>query len=294
MCRHLEIKHKTPIALRKQVDQYIKGFPFTYDHATVPLPSDRSAPQPIIPIVDGFACRDCPYKTQSRVAMRQHSNKKHNKKEVANEEMFQVVRMQSWFGKKRERYWVVDESQQAVQERQARRAAIQDVGEDSPDAAGSGSGSDSEDGADEIIQEIEQWKAAAQARRLQALQNVPVVEMDSWLQYTGWNAVINQSKHDMVKTHQFTREPEDEPELSRVVRAWKRILERCLDTLAATDQKDILKWWASPKNETASQRPFELPQNTKSMDKYSAVWERFICYVMRTAPTEQWDDETGE
>ena len=263
------------------------------------MPDDGSAPQPIIPVVDGFACTECPYKTRDRSNIRKHGNKAHNKKGVADEDMFQVVRMQSWFGKKRERYWVVDESQQAVQERQARRAAIADVGEDSgPDSGGgSGSGSGSEDSQDEIdpiVQKIEQWKADAQERRLQALKNVPMVEMDSWLQYTKWNEVLSQSKHNMVKTAAFAHEPgPDEPELGRVVRAWKRILERCLDTLAATDQKDALKWWASPKNEAASQRPFELPQNAKSVDKYSAVWERFICYMLRTAPSEQWDDETG-
>ena len=61
--------------------------------------------------------------------------------------------------------------------------------------------------------------------------------------------------------------------MERVLRAWRRIFERGLDTLAATDQKDVLKWWASPKNEAASQRPFELPQNAKSVDKYSVVWD---------------------
>jgi len=71
-------------------------------------------------------------------------------------------------------------------------------------------------------------------------------------------------------------------------------LERCLDTLAATDQKDALKWWASPKNEAASQRPFELPQNATTVEKYSAIWERFICYMMRTAPIEHWEDESGK
>ena len=64
----------------------------------------------------------------------------------------------------------------------------------------------------------------------------------------------------MVKTAAFAHEPRpDEPELGRVVRAWKRVLERALDTLAAMDQKDALKWWASPKHEAASQRPFEVP-----------------------------------
>jgi hypothetical protein len=77
--------------------------------------------------------------------------------------------------------------------------------------------------------------------------------MDSWLQYTKWNEVLGQSKHNLVKTHQFTHKPDpNEPELDRVLRAWNRILDRCLDTLAATDQKDALKWWASPKNEATS------------------------------------------
>ena len=249
MSRHLHDQHQTPIELRRQVNQYIDMFQLPYEHAAIPLPNDGSAPQPIIPVVDGFACRECTYKTRDRSNIRKHGNKAHNKKRIADEDMFQVVRLQSWFGQKREQYWVVDESQQAIQARQARRAAIQDVGEalePSPEP-NIDSGSES----DEIMQEIEQWKAEAQARRLQALQNVPVVEMDSWLQYTGWNAVLNQSKHDIVKTYQFTREPEDEPELSRVVRAWKRILERCLDTLEAINQKDTLKWWKSPKNEAA-------------------------------------------
>jgi hypothetical protein len=35
---HLAIKHKTPVALRKQVDQYVAAFPFEYDYKTVSLP----------------------------------------------------------------------------------------------------------------------------------------------------------------------------------------------------------------------------------------------------------------
>jgi hypothetical protein len=296
--RHLSIKHKTPIVLRKQVDQYIRAFPCTYDYNTVVLPPDGSAPQPVIPIVDGFQCRECAFKTQDRSNIRKHANQVHGKKRKADEDICRVVRLQSWFGEKRERYWVVDESQQVAQERRARRATIQDVGEES-DESGPNTGSSSDDDSpDEIVQEIEEWKAGAQARRLQALANVPVVEMDSWLQYTGWNAVLNQSKHDLIKTAAFAHEPgpddrENETKLDRVVRAWKRILERCLDTLEAADQKDALKWWKSPKNEAASQHPFELPQNGKSIDKYSTVWEGMICYFMRTAPKEHWDDETG-
>jgi Orsellinic acid/F9775 biosynthesis cluster protein D len=309
--RHLRDKHKTPIAVRKQVDQYVEAFPFVYDYKTVALPIDGSAPQPIIPIVDGFQCKErgeCAFKTTDQSNIRKHANQVHSKKRIADEDICQAVRLQSWFGEKRERYWVVDESQQVVQERQARRAAIQDVGEECDDSegssgSGSGSGSDSDsdnnnDNIDPIVQEIENWRADAQERRLQALTDVPVVELDAWHQYTKWNEVLSQSKHNMVRTFQYTRKPdaddkEDEAKLNRVLRAWRRILERALDTLAAADQKDALKWWVSPKNEVASQHPFELPQNAKSVAKYSEHWEGMICYFMRTAPKEDWEDETG-
>lgn len=166
--------------------------------------------------------------------------------------------------------------------------------------ANTDSGSDGESSKDgnsddEIIQGIENWITDAQDRRLKALKNVPAAEIDAWLHFTSWNEVLGQSKHNLVKTHQFARPPNlDEPKLERVLRAWSRILERSLNTLAATDHKDALKWWGSPKNEAASQRPFELPQNAQTVEKYSAVWERFICYMLRTAPVENWEDETGE
>jgi hypothetical protein len=55
--------------------------------------------------------------------------------------------------------------------------------------------------------------------------------------------VLLQSKHGIVKTHEFAHvlNPE-EPELVRLLEVWNRILNRCLDTLAATDHKDTLKW----------------------------------------------------
>jgi hypothetical protein len=44
----------------------------------------------------------------------------------------------------------------------------------------------------------------------------------------------------------------DKTRLKQLLQEWKGILERCLDILDATDYKDVLKWWASPKNEAAS------------------------------------------
>ena len=81
-----------------------------YDYASVPLPTNGFAPQPIILVVDGFACRDCAFKTRAHSNIRKHANQAHNKKRVVDKEMFDVVRLQSWFGEKRQWYWVVGES----------------------------------------------------------------------------------------------------------------------------------------------------------------------------------------
>lgn len=60
--------------------------------------------------------------------------------------------------------------------------------------------------------------------------------------------------------------------------------------VAVGNYKDILKWWALPKNEVASQRPFEPPEK-KTIIRYSQTFARLLCYVIRTAP-ESFNDKT--
>ena len=41
------------------------------------------------------------------------------------------------------------------------------------------------------------------------LQAKPLVyELDSWLDFTTWQAVLSRSKHDMLQTYEFLRYPE--------------------------------------------------------------------------------------
>ena len=116
--RHFSDKHKTPRPLRKQLDEYITEFPFRYDHNSVTKPSNGSTPQPIIPVLRGYLCKECLYTTQSRDVFKKHGNKAHNKKRVADEELYHIVHLQSWFDDRRARYWIVDPSKQDEQERQ--------------------------------------------------------------------------------------------------------------------------------------------------------------------------------
>src|SRR5580700_7933254 len=48
--------------------------------------------------------------TTSRKWMKMHRNREHRLKRVVDEELFDHMRLQSWFPESRERYWVVNES----------------------------------------------------------------------------------------------------------------------------------------------------------------------------------------
>jgi hypothetical protein len=55
---------------------------------------------------------------------------------------------------------------------------------------------------------------------LALLGKAPAIEAESQLQYTQWNEVLSQPKHNVIKTHHFIRQADpDELELARVRQA---------------------------------------------------------------------------
>jgi hypothetical protein len=86
--------HAITKEVRKQVQEYVASFPNDYDHANVLLSSNGLALQPIIPVVDRFQYRKCAFCSQNRKAMKVHGNKEHAIKRIADDELFQVVRLQ--------------------------------------------------------------------------------------------------------------------------------------------------------------------------------------------------------
>jgi hypothetical protein len=143
---HLRVKHDTPLPDRKRVRKYIDGFEWDYDYSTIPLPKDGSAPQPLIPVVDGFQCPTCPSEASSRPftsinqkRMKVHGNTAHQKRGAKGNGVFNKVRLQSWFQDHRQRYWVVDESQTWEEEGSPSRLDLKE-GEDVADINTNGVG----------------------------------------------------------------------------------------------------------------------------------------------------------
>ena len=144
-----------------------------------------------------------------------HINKEHGMRGEDDERILWQVRLQSWYGPKRERYWVVD------------------VGTDGGSSGGSSGGTSERVSEvaterhkehDEIEQGISLWQAKATERRL-TLQVKPLAyELDSWLNFTKWHTVLSRSKYDMLRTYEFLRYPEPkDTRLHRLLRAWEWI-----------------------------------------------------------------------
>jgi hypothetical protein len=162
-------------------------------------------------------CKHCaakPFKTQNRKAIKVHGNKEHGKKRVADEDLFDLVKLQSWFREGKERYWVVDDSKEPVQSGHlGQSVSIGGANEldDGDDDGENGSHDDSngqEEVDDQIVRDIEHWKAEAKERRLTLLKKPLADEADPWLRYNQWSEVLSQSRHNIIKTHHFTREPD--------------------------------------------------------------------------------------
>ena len=185
-----------------------------------------------------------------------HTNKEHLKHSEEDDRIFARVSLQSWYGRKRERYWIVGDATNRVDDD---TNAVREATNRQDDAT---------DELDRIKEDILRCRAEATEKRL-TLQVQPLVyKLDPWLNFTKWHAVLSKSKHDMLQTYEFLRYPGPaESELGRLLRAWDIIKARALDTLEDVDHKDALKWWVSPKNEVASQHPFELPQSSSAPRK---------------------------
>lgn len=297
--RHLRDQHNVSPAVRYQYEQFLQQWQWPYDTQSIRLPPAQSAPQPVIPVHDGFQCQDCHFLSTNRKAVREHVNKKHQKKRLKDEQIFTTVRLQTWFREKRERYWVIDEqavarvyqAREGQEERRGSRRSSSGSG-----SSGSGSGSDSEsssgnhDPGVSIKAEVQEWlKREEEEARYEA--SIIAAESDPWLQYTGWEAELSNMESDLVTIAGFAATATaHEPELEPVLQSWGRIFQRCLHTLTATgDYKDILKWWASPKVEAAHQRPYERLER-RTMIRYSQTFARLLCYMIRTAPNSFEDD----
>jgi hypothetical protein len=88
--------------------------------------------------------------------------------------------------------------------------------------SGDASATRSSDLSASIKAEIEEWIKKEEG---QYQVSTVAADIDPWLQYTGWEAVLSASKHDLVTTTIFAdTATTTKPELEQVLQSWERIL----------------------------------------------------------------------
>ena len=138
---------------------------FLYSYKEVQLPVDGLMPQPVVPVVKGFSCHFCRYLTISRPSIRKHANKEHLKQYQADDDLFAHVCLQSWYGSKRERYWIVSDNGKEV-ENSTREST--------------------ERFNDKIEEDIHRWTTEVTERRLTVEVKPLPYAVDAWVNFTKW------------------------------------------------------------------------------------------------------------
>ncbi len=96
---HLRSFHHEKPAIRKEAGEFGRRLArqdvrFLEDYTVVNLPANGLAPQPVVPVVDGFSFRLCRFLTVSRFMVRKHVNKKHSVRGKEDEHIVARVRLQ--------------------------------------------------------------------------------------------------------------------------------------------------------------------------------------------------------
>jgi hypothetical protein len=62
--------------VRRQVQDFAVRIPWEYEYLTDRLLVDGLAQQPVVPVVDGFPCPNCPFKSGTRKGMKLHGTRR--------------------------------------------------------------------------------------------------------------------------------------------------------------------------------------------------------------------------
>jgi hypothetical protein len=93
LVNHLSNQHNVGAASPLVAGHFVSQL--GWGNSTSRVPGDRLAPQPHIRVVEGFECKECPFKSTDEVAFRAHRiDTSHFMKD---RNIFESVQLQSWF-----------------------------------------------------------------------------------------------------------------------------------------------------------------------------------------------------
>ncbi|KLP12887.1 Uncharacterized protein LW94_14400 [Fusarium fujikuroi] len=292
-----------PLALRDPTDKDIE------------LPADRGPPIPGLEIYPGFSCKSCRHLTRDRSNRDRHQilSKHHEEGDNGDEDdegnegkrdarwrNWEPVMLQTLCRAPHIRYWIVE----PVRTRCGSRGSSRSRSREGSGGARTRTSIDS--GLLRLVRSCEKELGKAAAERRRTVEAPGGVDQESrWVQFMKWAAHL-QGK-DRLALHRAGLSPipkaselklwkqearDANARLRALVESFRRELARGLERLDRVPD-ETLKWLGSIDATKPVTKPFGHKQEAATMERYSADWERYLCYCARIWPLGR-DKAQGE
>ncbi|RKK57675.1 hypothetical protein BFJ69_g17454 [Fusarium oxysporum] len=283
-----------PLALRDPTNKDIE------------LPADGGPPIPGLEIYAGFSCKSCRHLTRDRSNRDRHQilSKHHEEGDDEDEDdegkrdarwrNWEPVMLQTLCRAPHVRYWIVEPVRTRCGSRGSSRSSRSSSGEGSGGVSVS-TGVDS--GLLKLVRSCEKELGRAAAERRRKVEAPGGVDQESrWVQFMKWAAYL-QGK-DKLALHRAGLSPipktselklwkqearDANARLRALVESFRRELARGLERLDRVPD-ETLKWLGSIDATKPVTKPFGHKQEAATMERYSADWERYLCYCARVWP----------
>lgn len=293
---HLRDKHGVAEGLRKGLTHYLRDVhPYEFRNpAKIPVREDGCFIHPELQIHQGFACRECLYRTINYLLLTRHVSKVHlggqetQRRGLRN--LYDEVNLQTWSRNASCGYWIVTKATGITR-------TTHPVG--SPD------GSTHLRSADK--REKKRLEVEGQALSLHKEAGAhSYATTGPWMKRSRWHTTYRDTRRDLLQGLTWMpnlRCPEldhcigpkfenstdtsyvyspwqDEHKLARLATVIDRVLDRCEETMQYTSQS-LLRWLRSTQPHICYPKPFTLVAQDKSKKKYRQLWKRFLIFIFR-------------
>ncbi|KAI9765866.1 MAG: hypothetical protein M1839_005302, partial [Geoglossum umbratile] len=229
---HLRRNIGLPKDIVNAATEFAKQLP-SYTNDTLPLYPDNSLPISEWPIIEGFQCRRCNFRSRRKRSVFDHTTKEHGMKGFLLEARLEEVLLQAWFSDNRAKYWKVKSMEEVIEEQQG------STREEDEDIEANIS---IQTRIDILKKEKRRNERLEERRQILDINNRPD-DKDYWLIRTQWKQLF--AGRNLKTISAAKRVPdEEESNLVWICLAFDNVVLRAMETVRETP-REALRWLMS-------------------------------------------------
>ncbi|CAM1507683.1 Fc.00g073240.m01.CDS01 [Cosmosporella sp. VM-42] len=299
---HLRDKHRIPPQARKGLSRLLKTLDLRNPKEVGTL-ADASPEHPQLKLHDGFACRQCQFKTIHLPAIKRHfsdpsastcpNNAVSNTGRSNTDDLFEYVYLQTWTTGSSRKYWIIeqggniarpvndqrtDEHLMAVHKREmARHQGARDkrLNEEAKQISISPNPAELSFGEQRLWIERTGWEKTYRGKSRQVL--LAMTETPIWYYQQGHSL---RRPGQAESGQSLVSPPEDERIIAGIACLVDVLMDRCEETAQKTN-RNVLCWLRSNRPHSSYPKPFMLVRQRATRQRYRRLWKRLLAFVLR-------------